>query len=65
MSQSAYDRRILAQAMQQGRPRPLVMKSTAALLATLESDPLAVSYMWVKDIPASPHLRILRVLWTE
>jgi hypothetical protein len=65
MSQSAYDRRILSQAMQQGRPRPLVMKSTEALLATLEADPLAVTYVWVKDLPVSRHLRILRVLWTE
>lgn len=65
MSQSAYDRRILSQAMQQGRPRPLVLKSNAELIATLDSDPTAVSYMWVKDLPASPRLRILRVLWTE
>jgi hypothetical protein len=65
MSQSAYDRRILAQAMQQGRPRPLVLKSRADLIAALDADPLAVSYMWVKDIPVAPRLRVLRVLWTE
>ena len=65
MSQSAYDRRILSQAMQQGRPRPLALKSNAELIATLDSDPLAVSYMWVKDLPVPPRLRILRVLWTE
>jgi hypothetical protein len=65
MSQSAYDRRILSQAMQQGRPRPPALKSKTELIATLDSDPLAVSYMWVKDLPAYPRLRVLRVLWTE
>jgi hypothetical protein len=65
MSQSAYDRRILAQVLQQGRPRPLELKSREQVIAALSEDPLAVSYMWLKDVPVSPRLRVLRVLWTD
>ncbi len=65
MSQSAYDRRILTQVLQQGRPRPPEMKTKAQVIEALAADRYAVSYMWLKDIPVSPRLRILRVLWTE
>lgn len=65
MSQSAYDRRILRQVLQYGRPRPLEITNRADVVKSLTADRYAVSYMWLKDIPASPHLRILRVLWTE
>ena len=64
MSQSAYDRRILAQVMQYGRPRPVVVDQPGNVLKALMADPYAVSYMWLKDVPTSPRLRILRVLWT-
>lgn len=64
MSQSAYDRRILTQVLQQGRQRPVEIGSRAALVETLAADKYAVSYMWLKDVPAG-RLRILRVLWTE
>jgi len=65
MSQSAYDRRILAQVMQQGRPRPVELRTSRQLIETLAADRYAVSYMWLRDVPANPHMRILRVLWTE
>jgi hypothetical protein len=65
MSQSAYDRRILSQMLQQGRPRPIEVKTRDQVIAALGADPLAVSYMWRKDLPPVPRLRILRVLWTD
>jgi len=65
MSQSAYDRRILTQVLQHGRPRPVELAKSADVLKALSADRYAVSYMWLKEVPANPRLRILRVLWTE
>lgn len=65
MSQTAYDRRILSQVLQQGRPRPLETVSREQLIKVLASDPFAVSYMWLKDVPTSPRIRVVRVLWTD
>ncbi len=65
MSQSAYDRRILTQALQQGRPRPLELNSRNAIVETLTADKYAVSYMWLKDVPPGRRLKVVRVLWTE
>ena len=65
MSQSAYDRRILAQVLQRGRPRPLELAKGSDVIKALAADRYAVSYMWLKDVPVTPRLRIIRVLWTE
>ena len=65
MSQPAYDRRILTQVLQQGRPRPAELRSTSQVIQALVADRYAVSYMWLRDVPVSPRLRVLRVLWTE
>lgn len=65
MSQSAYDRRILTQVLQQGRARPLEVNSRSEVIELLTADKYAVSYMWLKDVPPGHRLKILRVLWTE
>lgn len=65
MSQSAYDRRILAQVLQHGRPRPLELAKGSDVIAALAADRYTVSYMWLKDVPTTPRLRVIRVLWTE
>jgi hypothetical protein len=65
MSQSAYDRRILAQVLQHGRPRPLDLKSRDQVIAALNADRQAVSYLWLQEAVGNPKLRILRVLWSE
>jgi hypothetical protein len=65
MSQSNYDRRILAQTLQHGRPRPLDLQSRDEVLARLYSDRFAVSYVWFDDAASNPRLRILRVIWSE
>jgi hypothetical protein len=65
MTQWAYDHRILSQVNNQGRPLPLELKSRDTVLRTLEADPLAVSFAWLKDVAGNPKLRIVRVLWQE
>jgi hypothetical protein len=65
MSQSAYDRRILAQTLQHGRPRPLELHSREEVLAQLYADRFAVSYAWLDDVATNPRLRTLRVIWSE
>src|SRR5258708_10101610 len=65
MTQGVYDRRILSQVNNQGRPLPLELKSLNTVQRTLEADPLAVSFAWLKDVADNPKLRIVRVLWEE
>jgi hypothetical protein len=65
MTQRAYDRRILSQVNNQGRPLPLELESLDTVLRTLEADPLAVSFAWLKDVVGNPRLRVVRVLWQE
>jgi hypothetical protein len=65
MSQSAYDRRILTQVLQHGRPRPVELERSSDVIKALSADRYTVSYMWLKDVPVTPRLRIIRVLWTE
>jgi hypothetical protein len=65
MSQSAYDRRILTQVLQRGRPRPLEIDRNSDVVKELAGDRYAVSYMWLREVPPAPRLRIIRVLWTE
>jgi len=65
LSQSAYDRRILALVLQQGRPRPLELKSRAQVLAALAGDRYAVSFMWMSEAMRTPSVRIIRVLWRD
>jgi hypothetical protein len=65
MTQWAYDQRILSQVNNQGRPLPLELESLNSVLRTLEADPLAVSFAWLKDVAGNPRLRIVRVLWQE
>ncbi len=65
MTQWAYDRRILSQVNNQGRPLPLELESFNTVVRTLEADPRAVSFAWLKDVTGNPRLRIVRVLWQE
>mgnify|MGYP001285117613 CR=1 FL=1 len=65
LSQSAYDRRILALVLQQGRPRPLELKSREQVLAAVLADPTAVSFMWLHDAMRVSGLRVIRVRWKD
>jgi len=65
MSESAYDRRMLALTLQQGRSAPPVIHSTAAVLDALAADPTAVSFAWDDDAARDPRVKVLRVLWRQ
>jgi len=63
LSEAAYDRRMLALTLQQGRTPPPVVRSLPSLLELMARDPDAVSYAWAEDIARHSRLRALRVLW--
>jgi hypothetical protein len=65
MSESAYERRVLALTLQQGRTAPPLYRNTKMLLDVVAADPAAVSYAWAADVAKDPRIRTLRVLWHE
>lgn len=62
MSEPVYDRRMLAQALQQGVVPPL-LSSTRAVFDHLALDPDAVSYAWATDAEKDSRVRVIRLLW--
>jgi hypothetical protein len=65
MSESAYERRVLALTLQQGRTAPPLYRNTKMLLDAVATDPAAVSYAWATDVAKDPRIKALRVLWHE
>lgn len=65
MTKEAYDREILKGVNRQGWIRPAEAASVARLTEALYADPLAVSYMWMRDVEHNPRVKVLRVLWSE
>jgi hypothetical protein len=65
MSQSGYDREILILVNRQRSLRPPEYSSVAAVVGALETDPNAVSFMWLRDVGHNPKLRVIRVLWSD
>jgi hypothetical protein len=65
MSQSAYERQTLIGVNRQGRLRPVELTTQARVLDTLNSDPSAVTFMWLRDVAHNPKIRVIRVLWTD
>ena len=65
MSESAYERRVLALTLQQGRTAPPLYRNTKMLLDAVATDPAAVSYAWAADVAKDPRIKTLRVLWHE
>lgn len=63
MSESVYDRRMLALTLQQGRAAPPVLRSTRAVVDALVNDPDAVSFAWAVDVERDPRVKALRILW--
>ena len=63
MTESLYDRRMLALTLQQGRAGMPVLGSTAAVVQALVDDPSAVSFAWAADVEHDPRIKVLRVLW--
>jgi len=63
MSESVYDRRMLALTLQQGRAAPPVLRTTKEVLDALAADTDAVSFAWGSDAERDPRVKVLRVLW--
>jgi len=63
MSSRTYERRLLASAMQTGRPRPREADSREQLINLMASNPFFVGYMWKSDADADERVKIIRVLW--
>ena len=63
MSAEAYERRLLAMTLQQGRPRPLEVLSRDELIKALLGISHSVSFAWQSDLDGIPDIRAVRVLW--
>jgi len=63
MSESVYDRRMLALTMQQVGTVPVALPNTKAVFDALAADPDAVSYARADHAAKDPRIRALRVLW--
>jgi hypothetical protein len=65
MSESTYERRVLALTLQQGRTAPPLYRNTKTLLDAVAIDPAAVSYAWAAEVAKDPRIKTIRVLWRE
>jgi hypothetical protein len=65
MSESTYERRLLALTLQQGRTAPPIYKSARELLSAVAADPAAISFAWAADVANDPRIKVLRVLGQE
>jgi hypothetical protein len=65
MSETTYERRVLALTLQQGRTAPPRFHNTKMLLDAVADDPAAVSYAWAADVAKNPRIKTLRVIWHE
>jgi hypothetical protein len=65
MSQSSYDRQMLIGVNRQLSLPPTEYTRVADVIAALNADPNAVSFMWNRDVGHNPRLRVIRVLWAD
>lgn len=63
MSAATYERRLLSLTLQQGRPRPIEVRSWARLVEALLGIPHSVSFAWQSDVDDIPAIRAVRTLW--
>ena len=63
MSAETYERRLLSLSLQQGRPRPVEVKSGAELVEALLRIPHSVSFAWRSDVADIPAIHAIRTLW--
>lgn len=63
MSSETYERRLLSLSLQQGRPRPVEVRSWSRLVEALLGIPNSVSFAWQSDIEDIPAIRAVRTLW--
>jgi hypothetical protein len=63
LSESMYERRRLALALQQGVAPPQAFRSEKQLLEQLERQPMGISFTWRRSVIRMPGLRVIKVLW--
>ena len=65
MSESNYQRRLLALTLQQGRTAPPVYRNSKQLVSAVAADSTAISFAWAAEVANDPRIKILRVLGQE
>lgn len=65
MSSRSYQRRLLAQILDSGRPRISEFSNTEKLLVELRKFPCNVTYMWGKEVVFYKDLKVIKLLWSE
>ena len=65
MSETVYERRVLAQTLQNGRTAPPIFRTSEALMNAVAGDFYAVSYAWAAEASIDKRVRILRNLGRE
>ncbi len=63
MSGDAYERRLLALSLRQGRARPREVHSREELLRVLKSVRHSISYAWNEDVDGLSDIQIVRTIW--
>ena len=65
LSAERYERRLLSNLLKYGTARPAEYADSTDLLKALRADPLAVSYVWLRNEETLEGVKVLRVLWQE
>lgn len=63
MSADAYERRLLALSLRQGRARPREVRSRDELIRVLKTVRHSVSYAWLADVEGLGDIHVVRTLW--
>jgi hypothetical protein len=63
MSSRSYERHLLAQMFRSGGHRPARYAETGALVAALQRQPGAVTYMWSSSAKQTPGIKVVQELW--
>lgn len=63
MSSKSYQRRLLAQILNSGRPRIAEFSNAEALIKELREKPCNITYMWENEARHFDDLKIIKLLW--
>ena len=63
MSDDAYERRLLAMSLRQGRARPREVRSRDELIRVLKTVRHSISYAWQADVEGLSDIHVVRTLW--
>jgi hypothetical protein len=63
MTEEIYQRRLLELSLQQGRPRPLEVRTLQELKSAVGAAPHCISFAWEADVAQFEGARVIRTLW--